>query len=71
MEIQFFYQSLNHVDVNMKLRFLLKSGYFIVPSASTALKKSITDLVILLQARQYIANPGFSCFAYPEEPEVP
>ena len=32
---------------------------------------TLTDLVSLLQARQYIANPGFSCFAYPEEPEVP
>ena len=35
-EIEMF-QSLNHVDVNLKPRFLNKSGYYIVPSPSTAL----------------------------------
>ena len=35
-EIEMF-QSLNHVDVNLKPRFLIKSGYYIVPSPSTAL----------------------------------
>ena len=30
-------QSLNYVDVNLKPRFLIKSGYYIVPSPSTAL----------------------------------
>ena len=32
-----FFQSLNHVDVNLKPHFLIKSGYYIVPSPSTAL----------------------------------
>ena len=27
-----FFQSLNHVDVNLMPRFLVKSGYYIVPS---------------------------------------
>ena len=36
-----FFQSLNHVDVNLKPRFLIKSGYHIVPSPSTALAASI------------------------------
>ena len=33
------FQSLNHVDVNLKLQFLIKSGsgYYIVPSPSAAL----------------------------------
>ena len=34
-----FFQSLNHVDVNLKPQFLIKRGYFIVPSHSTALEK--------------------------------
>ena len=38
-EIEMF-QSLNHVDVNLKPRFLIKSGYYIVPSPSTAFLKS-------------------------------
>jgi hypothetical protein len=29
--------SLNHVDTNLNLWFLIKSGYYIVPSPSTAL----------------------------------
>ena len=33
------FQSLNHVEVNLKPQFLMKSGYYIVPSLSTALKK--------------------------------
>ena len=32
-----FFQSLNNVDVNRNLRFLIKSGYYIVPSSSTTL----------------------------------
>ena len=32
-------ESLYHVDVNLKLRFLIKSGYYIVPIPSTALVK--------------------------------
>jgi hypothetical protein len=32
-----FFQSLNHVDVDLKPRFLIKSGYYIVPSPSTTL----------------------------------
>ena len=39
MEIEMF-QSLNHVDVNLHPGFLIKSGYYIVPSPSTAFKKS-------------------------------
>ena len=31
------FQSLNHVDINLKPHFLIKSGYYIVPSPSTAL----------------------------------
>ena len=33
----FIVQSLHHVDVNLKPRFLIKSGYYIVPSPFTAL----------------------------------
>ena len=36
-EIRFF-QSLNHVNFYLKLPFLIKSGYYIVPSPSTALE---------------------------------
>ena len=34
-----FFQSMDHVDVNLKLQFLIKSGsgYYIVPSPSAAL----------------------------------
>ena len=32
-----FFQSLNHVDFYLKQQFLIKSGYYIVPSPSTAL----------------------------------
>ena len=31
------FQSLNHADINLKSGFLIKSGYYIVPSPSTAL----------------------------------
>ena len=34
----FIVQSLHHVDVNLKPRFLIKSGYYIVPSPSTTLE---------------------------------
>ena len=34
------FNSLNHVDVNLTLWFLIKSGYYIVTSPSTALKKT-------------------------------
>ena len=34
---QLIIQKLNHVDINLKPRFLIKSGYYIVPSPSTAL----------------------------------
>ena len=36
-------QSLNYVDINLKLWFLIKSGYYIVPSPSTALMKWWTN----------------------------
>ena len=42
-----FFQSLNHVDINLKLRFLIKSGYYIVPSSSTALAYMV-QLVLLV-----------------------
>ena len=35
------FQSLNHVDINLKSCFLIKSGYHIVPSPSTALHFSM------------------------------
>ena len=35
-EKRIFFQSLNHVD-NLKSLFLIKSGYYIVPSPSTVL----------------------------------
>ena len=31
------FQSLNHLGINLKALFLIKSGYYIVPSASTTL----------------------------------
>ena len=40
-----FLQSLNHVDVNLKQGFLIKSGYYIVPSPSTALLELVAQLV--------------------------
>ena len=36
-----FFLSLNHVEVNMKTRFLINSGYYIVPSPSTALSDTL------------------------------
>ena len=33
----YIFQSLNHVIINLKPRFLIKSGYYNVPSPSTAL----------------------------------
>ena len=38
----FFFQSLNHVDFYSKPRFLIKSGYYIIPSPSTALMDTMT-----------------------------
>ena len=32
------FESLNHIEINLKPRFLIKSGYYIVPSPSTALQ---------------------------------
>ena len=34
---------MNYVDINLKPRFLVKSGYYIVPSPSTALIKIAED----------------------------
>ena len=42
MEIIFF-QSLNHVEGNLKTWFLIKSGYYIVPSPSTTLALTCLD----------------------------
>ena len=42
-----FFQSLNHVDVNLKPPFLIKSGYHIVPSLFTTLKE--TEVKDILQ----------------------
>ena len=39
-KLDFFFQSLNHVDFYLKLQFLIKSGYYIVLSPSTALKSN-------------------------------
>ena len=39
-------QSLNHVDVNLKPRFLIKTGYYFVPSPSTALVKTFLHLLL-------------------------
>ena len=39
------YCVLNHVEVNLNSRFLLKSGYYIVPNPSTALVKTIQNEV--------------------------
>ena len=53
-----FFQSLNHVDINLKPRFLIKSGYYIVPSPSTALSntyKSVLWTVDLLK-QKWIQN---------------
>ena len=41
-------QSLNHINVKLKQRFLIKSGYYIVPSPSTALQKPRIFAFILL-----------------------
>ena len=35
------FQSLSHVNVNLKPQFLIKSGYYIAPSPSTALLQSM------------------------------
>ena len=37
------FQSLNHLDVNLKPRFLTKSGYYIVPNLSTAIVIMLKD----------------------------
>ena len=37
-----FFQPLNHVDFHLKLRFLIKSGYHIVPSPSIALMQTLS-----------------------------
>ena len=38
-------QSLNHVDVNLKSWFIIKSRYYIVPSPSTALTTMLLGLL--------------------------
>ena len=38
------FQSLNHEDGNLKVQFLMKSGYYILPNSSTTLKK-VMELV--------------------------
>ena len=39
-------KSLDHVDVNLKLRFLIKSSYYIVPSPSTTLLTRLYSLLL-------------------------
>ena len=38
-----YFSNLSHVVINLKPRFLIKSGYYIVPSPSTALIKIAED----------------------------
>ena len=35
--VNLIFQSLNHSDINLKPQFFIKSGYYVVPSPSTAL----------------------------------
>ena len=41
----YIFQSLNHVDINLKPWFLIKNGYYIVPSPSTALLQIVCFLI--------------------------
>ena len=45
----YIFQSLNHVDINLKPHFLIKCGYHIVPSPSTALPDLLQFVPVLLQ----------------------
>ena len=49
-------QSLNHVEVNLKLWFLIKSGYYIVPSSSTALLYLLSSLILVLIFHQRLLS---------------
>ena len=52
------FQSLTHVDFNLKPQFLIKSGYYIVPSPSTALIFTVNNLPPeeIISNHIYVAN---------------
>ena len=51
---RFFFHSLNYVDFYLKPRVLIKSGYYIVPSSSTALSKGAFHV-------KYVENYFVTC----------
>jgi hypothetical protein len=58
-------QSLNHVDVNMKLRLLIKSSYYIVPSSSTTLILKLQGFTYYsIQPVRYIFGKGKAVFHF-------
>ena len=42
------FQSLNHVEINLKPQFLIRSGYYIVPNPSTTLRFTFEALSLLV-----------------------
>ena len=62
----------NHVDVNLKPWFLIKSGYYIVPSLSTALLKGIVDqchvedLILVPAGHYWTRKSGLVDYYQPE-----
>ena len=64
--------SLNHVDTGMNLKsgFLVKSGYYIVPSPSNALKDAIPNSVlhtIYVLEKEILQFLDLKSVAYPWE----
>jgi hypothetical protein len=51
------FQSLNYVGVNLKAQFLIKSGYYIVPSPSTAIH--------LIKQNRFQQMTFYYCFPLP------
>ena len=45
------FQSLNHVEVNLKPQFLIKSSYYIVPSSPTILIDILRSILISTQMK--------------------
>jgi hypothetical protein len=54
-----FFQSLNHVDFDLKPQFLIKSGYYIVPSPFTPLEKSVANFVHLRIGLENVTGVGY------------
>ena len=61
----YIFQSLNYVDMNLMPRFLIKNGFYIVPSPSTAFEFNKTDKSFSFQGceKYFLCDKVVSFFA--------